>query len=233
MHTLVVLRDLGLDPTSPVARETVALVAANCRWEHDGQAFFDGEVEPCINGNTLALGAYFGVDVDGLARRLLLDQLADGGWNCEAERGATVSSFHSTICVLEGLLEYERSGGTVAVVEARRQGEEYLLARGLFRRKSTGEVADESWLRFSWPTRWHYDVLRGLDHLRRAGDPPDLRAAEAVQLVRDKRRPDGTWVLDHTHPGAAPFDFEDGIGLPSRWNTLRALRVLDWYDKGR
>jgi hypothetical protein len=233
LHTLVVLRDLGLDPTSPVARETVTLVAANCRWEHDGQAFFDGEVEPCINGRTLAVGAYFGVDVDGLASRLLLDQLADGGWNCDVERGATVGSFHSTICVLEGLLEYERRGGAVAVSDARRRGEEYLLARDLFRRRSSGEVADKSWLQFSWPPRWYYDVLRGLDHFRRAGDPPDPRVAEAVQLLRDKRRPDGTWLLDHTHPGATPIDVEDGDGLPSRWNTLRALRVLDWYDERR
>src|SRR4051812_18699113 len=233
LPTMVLLRDLGLDPAGRAARETISLVAANCRWEHDGQAFFDGEVEPCINGRTLAIGAYFGADVDDLATRLLGDQLADGGWNCEAERGATVSSFDSTICVLEGLLEYELSGGAVAVAAARRRGEEYLLERRLFRRRSTGEVPAQRWLQFSWPPRWHYDVLRALDYFRRTGDDPDPRLAEAVGLVRDKRQPDGTWLLENTHPGETPLEFEDGDGRPSRWNTLRALRVLAWYDGRR
>ncbi len=231
LPTLRLLADLGLDPSSAAARDTIGLVATSCRWEHEGQAFFDGEVEACINGQTLSIGAYFGADVDGLAARLLADQLNDGGWNCWTEQGATVSSFDSTICVLEGLLEYERSAGRVAVAAARSRGEEYLLQRMLFRRKSTGDVTVPTWLEFSWPPRWHYDVLRGLDHLRRAGDAPDERVAEAVQLVRDKRRPDGAWPLENTHRGETQFAFEDGDGQPSRWNTLRALRVLDWYDR--
>src|SRR3954467_5163481 len=206
LPTLVLLRDLGLDPQSAAARDTVALVAANCRWEHDGQAFFDGEVEPCINGRTLSIGAYFGVDVDALVSGLLDQQLSDGGWNCESENGATVSSFDSTICVLEGLLEYESSRGKIAVAEARRRGGEYLLERELFRRKSTGEVPAERWLQFSWPPRWHYDVLRALDYLRRTGDAPDPRVSEAVQLVRDRRQPDGRWLLENTHPGETHFD---------------------------
>ena len=233
LPTLMLLRDLGLDPASAAARETISLVAANCRWEHDGQAFFDGEVEPCINGRTLSIGAYFGADVDGLVSVLLDDQLDDGGWNCEAENGATVSSFDSTICVLEGLLAYERSGGEVAVTGARRRGEEYLLERCLFRRKSTGEVPAERWLQFSWPPRWHYDVLRALDYLRSTGDAPDRRVDDAAQLVRDKRQADGTWLLENTHPGETQLELEDGDGLPSRWNTLRALRVLDWCDRAR
>jgi hypothetical protein len=230
LPTLMLLVDLGLDPASAAARETISLVAENCRWEHDGQAFFDGEVEACINGRTLSIGAYFGADVDDLVTGLLEDQLDDGGWNCWTEHGATVSSFDSTICVIEGLLEYELSRGSVAVGESRRRGEEYLLERGLFRRKTTGEVPAERWLQFSWPPRWHYDVLRGLDHFRRTGAAPDERLTEAVQLVRDKRQPDGTWLLENTHPGDTHFELEDGDGRPSRWNTLRALRVLDWYD---
>ena len=233
LPTLMLLHDLGLAPESQAARETIRLVAANCRWEHDGQAFFDGEVEACINGRTLSIGAYFDADVDRLASGLLADQLEDGGWNCETEQGATVSSFDSTLCVIEGLLEYELSGGIVAVTEARRRGEEYLLERQLFRRRSTGEVPAQRWLQFSWPPRWHYDVLRALDHFRRAGEAPDGRIAEAVQLVRDKRQPDGTWLLENTHPGETQFELEDGDGRPSRWNTLRALRVLGWYDGRR
>ncbi len=231
LPTLMLLRDLGLDPASASARETIGLVSAGCRWEHDGQAFFDGEVEACINGRTLSIGAYFGADVDGVVTTLLADQLDDGGWNCWAEHGATVSSFDSTICVLEGLLEYERSPGRIAVAAARGRGEEYLLQRGLFRRRSTGDVAVPTWLEFSWPPRWHYDVLRALDHFRCAGEAPDQRVAEAVQLVRDRRRPDGTWPLENTHPGQTQFVFDDGDGHPSRWNTLRALRVLDWCDR--
>lgn len=230
LPTLMLLHDLGLDPASQAARETIGLVTANCRWEHDNQAFFDGEVEACINGRTLSIGAYFGAEVDGLVAGLLADQLDDGGWNCETENGATVSSFDSTICVLEGLLEYELAGGSVAVAEARRGGEEYLLQRQLFRRKSTGEVPAPRWLEFSWPPRWHYDVLRALDHFRRTGEAPDSRIDEAIQLVRDKRRPDDTWLLENTHPGETQFAFEEGDGRPSRWNTLRALRILDWYD---
>lgn len=233
LPTLMLLHDLGLDPASAAASETTRLVAANCRWEHDGQAFFDGEVEACINGRTLSIGAYFGADVDGLVHRLLADQLHDGGWNCWTEHGATVSSFDSTICVLEGLLEYKLSGGRLGVAEASQRGEEYLLERHLSRRRSTGEVPAKRWLQFSWPPRWHYDVLRALDHFRRTGNAPDRRVAEAVQLVRDKRQPDGTWLLENTHPGETQFEFEDGEGRPSRWNTLRALGVLDWYDRQR
>jgi len=238
LPTLALLREFGLDPESPAARETVALVRENCRWEHAGQRFFDGEVEPCINGRTVALGAYFGEDVDGIVRRLLDEQLEDGGWNCEAENGSTRSSFDTTIDVLEGLLEYERAaGGNPAVAAARRRGEEYLLERSLFRRKSTGEVVDPRYLQFSFPPQWHYDVLRALDHVRAAGGIPDPRLGEAVELVRSKQQPDGTWLLDHTHRGAVHFPLEDGPelgdGRPSRWNTLRALRVLRWYDGSR
>jgi hypothetical protein len=227
--TLTLLRDLGVDPDA--VRDAVALVRDNCRWEHDGQRFFSGEVEPCINGRTVAVGAYFGVDVDGIVTRLLGEQLADGGWNCEAENGSTRSSFHTTICVLDGLLEHERAtGGSAESGAARRRGEEYLLRRHLFRRVSTGEVADPAWLRFSFPTWWHYDVLRALDHFRAAGDSPDPRLAEAIDLVTSKRRPDGTWPLENTHRGAVHFALDDGDGEPSRWNTLRALRVLDWHN---
>jgi hypothetical protein len=229
--SLDLLRLFGLDPESAQAREVIPLVRENCRWEHAGQRFFDGEVEPCINGRTVAVGAYFGEDVDGIVRRLLGDQLADGGWNCEAENGSTVASFDSTLDVLEGLREHERvTGGTPESTKARRRGEEYLLERSLFRRKSTGEPVTPGYLQFSFPPQWHYDVLRALDHFRAVGDVPDPRVDEAVDLVRSKRQTDGTWLLENTHRGAVHFELEDGDGRPSRWNTLRALRVLRWYD---
>jgi hypothetical protein len=231
LPTMLELYALGLDPASETAREMTAAVASSCRWEYNGAPFFEGEVEPCINGHTVTLGSYFGADVDSIVARLLDGQLADGGWNCEDERGATVSSFNSTICVLEGLLEHERAGhGTDQTRAARRGGEEYLLERSLFRRRSTGEVPVAEWREFSFPTRWHYDVLRGLEHFRTA-DVRDPRLQEAVDLVRDKQQDDGTWLLENTHPGPSHLDYEEGDGRPSRWNTLRARRVLEWWDR--
>jgi hypothetical protein len=233
MPTLMVLVDLGVDPQDERVRQAVEGVRNNSRWEEGGQPFFDGEVEPCINGRLVTLGAYFGQDVDPVVERLAGEQLADGGWNCWAEYGATRTSFHTTINVLEGLLAHERAtGGSPASVAARRRGEEYLLERGLFRRRSTGDVVNPAWLLFSFPTRWHYDVLRALDYFRAVGDAPDPRLDEAVEVVRSKRRPDGTWPLENTHPGAVHFDLDEGDGRPSRWNTLRALRVLNWYGQG-
>ena len=229
--TLTLLRDLGIDPNDRSVSEAIELVGEKCRWEHAGQPFFAGEVEPCINGRTVAIGAYFGVDVRGILDRLLEDQLADGGWNCETENGSVVASFATTLCVLDGLLEFEHaSGGGALAVAARYRAQEYLLDRHLFRRLSTGEVADPHWLQFSFPSWWHYDVLRALDYFRAVGDAPDPRLAEAIAVLRSKEQPDGTWLLENTHPGAVHFPLEAGDGLPSRWNTLRALRVLHWYD---
>ena len=232
LPSLQLLCDLGVDPRSDRVRRAVALVRDNCRWEHAGQPFFAGEVEPCINGRTVGLGSYFDQDVDDLVTRLRGEQLEDGGWNCEAENGSVRSSFATTINVLEGLLAHERAtGGSPGSIAARRRGEEYLLERHLFRRKSTGDVVDPAWRQFSFPTRWHYDVLRALEYFRSVGDAPDSRMDEAIGLLRSKQQSDGTWLLENTHPGAVHFALEDGDGRPSRWNTLRALRVLGWYEQ--
>ncbi len=225
---MILLKDLGLHPHSPEARETVELVRDNCRWEHAGERFFDGEVEPCINGRTVGIGAYFGADVDEIVGRLLTEQMDDGGWNCEQEHGSTRGSFHTTINVLEGLLAYEDAHGAhPEVTAARRRGEEFLLARRLQRRLSTDAVIDPRWARFSFPTRWRYDVLRGLEYLRSARAEPDQRVHEALELVEAKRDAEGRWPLEHTHQGDVHFHMEEE-GQPSRWNTLRAMRVLRW-----
>jgi hypothetical protein len=242
MHVLALLREMGIDPASAEARRAVGMVRDHVTWrgwdwdgswrgwDFAGTPFFVGEVEPCINGQVAASGAYFGQDVQRIIDRLLGEQLADGGWNCEAANGSKRSSFNTTICVLEALLEYELAGGSGAgVSEARRRGQEYLLDRGLLRRRSTGEVIDPAWTRFSFPTWWHYDVLRGLEYLRRAGATPDARVAEAIALVEAKRDGAGRWPLDNQHPGTMAVDLGEVEGQPSRWNTLRALRVLDWY----
>lgn len=240
MHVLMLLRDLGLDPVSGEARRAIGLARDQVTWqggsEFDGNAFFAGEVEPCINGQVGAVGAYFGQDIQDIVNRLLAEQLPDGGWNCEAANGSTRSSFNTTICVLEALLEYELAhGGIPEVTEARLRGQEYLLERRLFRRRSTGEVIKQdrkcgaAWTSFAFPTWWHYDVLRGLEHLRRAGVAYDDRLAEAINLVESKRDENGRWSLETRYPGKMPVEIDEGVGRPSRWNTLRALRVLDWY----
>jgi hypothetical protein len=248
MHVLMLLRDFGLDPASDEARRAVGLIRDHITWqgsgppESDSNPFFAGELEPCINGQVGAVGAYFGQDVRGIVDRLLGEQLPDGGWNCEAPDSSTRSSFNTTICVLEALLEHERViGGNPEVDagrvrEARLRGQEYLLERRLFRRRSTGEVIERdrkggaAWTRFAFPTWWHYDVLRGLEYLRSAGVTPDERVAEAIDLVASKRDDDGRWPLETRYPGVMPVEIDEGEGRPSRWNTLRALRVLDWYS---
>ena len=228
---LQLLKDLGADPAGEKVRRAIDLVRDRITWwQLDGRPFFDGETEACINGRILAAGAYFGAAVDRLLDRLLSEQLEDGGWNCEAPPSKR-SSFHSTICVLEGLLEYEKArGATAAVTDARVRAQDYLLERRMLRSLSSGEVIDRRWTRFSFPTVWHYDVLRGLDYLRSAGVKPDERVAEAIGVVEERRHQNGRWPLNVLHPDRVrlPFDMEAEVGKASRWNTLRALRVLDW-----
>ena len=228
-YTLVVLKDLGLEPSSKQARKMIARVEKlRFKW-HNNRAFFDGETEPCINGRILALGAYFKTPNHALANQLLSEQLEDGGWNCEAPQSRR-SSFHTTICVLEGLLEYQRAGRkSAAITAARKRADNYLLERRMFRSLRSGEMVDRRWLRFSFPTFWHYDVLRGLDYLRDAGIKPDHRIRQAIEIVMKRRHQNGRWPLNLRHPERIPLQMETAVGSASRWNTLRALRVLHWY----
>jgi len=231
LYTLVFLRDLGLDPMSARARTAIDLVRRNVTWGpgFGDSPFFEGEVEPCINGRVVALGAYFGVRSDRLVDRLLSEQLADGGWNCEAERGSVRSSFHTTMCVLEGLLAFEQTIGVdAAITNARSRAHEYLLERRLLRRLSTGEIIDRAWTEFAFPPLWHYDALRALDYLRAAGVAPDERVDEGVAIVRERRRPDGRWLLDVRHRDTLFEHIAGAVAEPNRWLTLRALRVLRW-----
>ncbi len=231
LPTLQLLVDFGIDPASERVKEAICKVEEGCHWEQAGQPFFSGETEPCINGRTITIGVHFGRDMSALVDRLLDEQLEDGGWNCEAENGSVRSSFATTINVLEGLLAYEKStGGSTQSKAARHRGEEYLLERALFRRKTTGEVVNPSWLQLSFPSRWHYDILRALDYFQAAAGFPDQRLGPAVEIVRSKQRSDHSWLLENTHPGRVHFPLEPGDGEPSRWNTLRALRVLNWFE---
>jgi hypothetical protein len=238
LFTMLLLRATGVDRAEPVVESAVCRLEAGFRWdeafrEPPFNPFFEGEVEPCINGGTLALGAYFGRPTESLARRLVSEQLDDGGWNCGAPQSVR-SSFHTTICVLEGLLEYERAVGAAPEISAaRRRGEEYLLERALFRRLSTGKLANPAFLQFAYPPRYHYDVLRALDYFRDARVQPDVRVADAIHVVESRRQADGRWLLDDAHDEALAFPFDEAVGEPSRWNTLRTLRVLCWHERRR
>lgn len=238
LYSLVVLMDLGLDPAGKQARKAIERVEKHLVFKPlNHRPFLQGETEPCINGRILALGAYFKKPNDALARQLLRQQLEDGGWNCEAVEPSAKrplsrrSSFHTTICVLEGLLAYERAGRkSAALTKARKRGEKYLLERRMFRSLRTGEVIDERWLRFAFPTFWHYDVLRGLDYLRNAEIKPDSRVRQAIEIVLERRHQNGRWPLNLLHRERIPLVMETEAGSASRWNTLRALRVLRWYN---
>jgi hypothetical protein len=241
LFTLLLLRSIGVDRTE--VESAVARLETRMGWDDQAgfwelrlatsgaRPFFEGEVEPCINGGTLALGGYFGRPTESLVRRLIAEQLDDGGWNCEAPTSVR-SSFHTTICVLEGLLEYERAVGSAPeVAAARKRGEEYLLERGLFRRRSTRQVANAEFLELAFPTGYHYDVLRALDYFRDASIKPDARMSDAVHLIESRRQPDGRWLLERAYDEPLAFSFGESVGEPSRWNTLRALRVLRWYEE--
>ncbi|MFN7984214.1 MAG: hypothetical protein U0Q11_20395 [Vicinamibacterales bacterium] len=249
MHALLLLRDLGLDPASEAARHAAGLVRDNVTWvgcappECHSHPFFAGEVEPCINGQVALAGAYFRQDTTPIVERLLNEQLPDGGWNCDAENGSTRSSFNTTICALEALLAYEQNlAARSDVRDARLRGEAYLLERHLFHRRSTGTPIEydrkmgpasspgvPAFTRLAFPTWWHYDVLRALEYFRLAGASPDPRMKAAVDLVTSKRNADGRWSMEVVYPGVMPIDLGETIRRPSRWLTLRALRVLRWY----
>ena len=239
LYTLVLLMDLGLDPASKQARKMIGRVKKRLAFKWlKNRPFLRGETEPCINGRILGIGAYFGEPNDALAQQLLREQLEDGGWNCEAVEPSPKrplsrrSSFHTTICVLEGLLECERAGcKSAAITKARKRGEKYLLERRMFRSLRSGEVIDQRWLRFSFPTFWHYDVLRGLDYLRNAGIKPDNRVREAIGIVMQRAHQNRRWPLNLLHPEHIPLKMETEVGHASRWNTLRALRVLRWHNQ--
>jgi hypothetical protein len=243
LFTLLLLRATGIDRADPAVESAVTRLELNLRWsdspgcwdlrspEFGGNRFFEGEVEPCINGGVLALSGYFGRPTERLARSLVAEQLEDGGWNCEAP-GSQRSSFHTTICVLEGLLEYERAVGSVPEIAAARcRGEAYLLERGLFRRRSTGEVANPAFLELAFPPRYHYDILRALDYFRATGAVPHPRIDEAVNFIESRRQPDGRWLLDRAYDEALAVSTGEQAHEPSRWNTLRALRVLRWCGR--
>lgn len=232
VYTLLLLRRLGLDPAHPAARAGVRCLLDDADWTEGGVSYWSTRLlaERCVNGMVLSIASWFDTDddrVDSIAELLIGARLPDGGWNCEDHRGATHSSMHTTISVLEGLLLWKRRRGSGDADDALTSGHEFLLAHRLFRSHRTGEVIREQWTQPSFPPRWHYDTLRALDHLRDAGARPDPRAGEAIEILRTQAR-SGRWPLGPRYSGRVWFPMETGRS-GGRWNTLRARRVLRWW----
>jgi hypothetical protein len=226
------LREWGLD--AAVLGDTATRLAANCRWEYEDRPYWDGEVDCCINAYTVANGVWLGADVAGIVDWFLEHRMTDGGWNCDWVEGSKVSSFHSTLNALKGLLYYESVTGSDAIRAARRDGEEYLLQRHLFRRLSTGEPVGPWVSRFAYPVRWTYSVLNAAEYFRQAslleGRSPDQRMTDAIEQIRAARQPDGTWIQAGRLPGRVWFEVDVEAGEPSKWITHSATRVLNWWE---
>lgn len=235
-YTLLLLRRFGLAPSNNGAISGCERLLDDAVWVEGGVSYWSGRdlAERCVNGMVLSFGSYFDVDdprVDSIVELLLSAAMSDGGWNCRDFQGATHSSFHTTISVLEGLTEWRRRTGRSDADTVIARGREFMLDHQMYRSHRTGAVINEAWTSFHFPPRWHYDVLRGLDHLQDAGAVPDRRAADAIDLLRSRRRPDGRWGKGPQYSGDTFFTLEPGR-VPGRWNTLRALRVLKWWDEG-
>jgi hypothetical protein len=233
-YTMLLLRDLGLQPGHRQAKAACTLLLDRGMYRDGGIGFGWGRSETCVTGMVLSILCYFQYDddrLDTVADHLIRQQMPDGGWNCRRPFGATHASVHTTISVLEGLRFYglQRRRKVRAVRAAQRRGREFLLVHRLFRSHRTGEIIRPAFLRFSFPPRWRYDILRALDHFQATGAPRERRLAEAIDIVRSKQRRDGRWPLQNRYRGKTFFELER-VGAPSRWNTLRALRVLNWWD---
>jgi hypothetical protein len=239
-YTMLLLRDFGLPPSDGQARRACALLLDGGLQPDGGinygrWASWTGRSETCVTGMVLSILSYFEYEdprLDTVADHLLSQQMPDGGWNCRYPDGATHASLNTTISALEGLRHYElHRGRKVRAIEAAaRRGREFLLVHRLFRSHRTGNIIKPVFTRFSFPPQWHYDILRALDYFQAVDAPSDRRLADAIEIVRNSRREDGRWSLQHSYSGKTHFELER-LGAPSRWNTLRALRVLKWWDR--
>jgi hypothetical protein len=237
-YTMLLLRDFGLPVTNRQARRAcMLLLDRGCQRDGGINYGWRGRSETCITGMVLSILCHFEHEderLDTIVEYLLREQMPDGGWNCRRRYGATHSSVHTTISVLEGLglygLHCGRNASTVR--PAQRNGREFLLMHRLFRSDRTGEIIKPIFLRFSFPPRWHYDILRALDYFRAVGAPGDERLADGIEIVRNGQREDGRWPLENSYKGKSYFALER-VGAPSRWNTLRALRVLRWWEQAQ
>ena len=238
-YTMLTLRRLGLPSDNPQAQRGCQVLLDGGFMPDDGINYIRNpniqHSETCITGMVLSVLAHFRYPderLHAIANHLLGQQMADGGWNCESYNGATHSSFHTTISVLEGLWEYEKTfGANPKITAARAQAHEFLWLHRLYRSHRTGKIVDQKLTKLTFPPRWRYDLMRVLDYFQDCNAPQDERVAEGIELLRSKQRKDGTWPLNAGMSGRYFFHMEKA-GQPSRMNTLRALRILRWWDGG-
>ena len=237
-YTLLDLKNLAISQNNLEIKQSITQVIRTLKSPDGGILPIGTEQKSdvCVNGMFLNYAAYFGSEQDDLKSIidfLLTEHMKDGGFNCESNRRGTMhSSMHTTISVLEGILEYTKNGYRYRLKElqeAADQSREFLLRHRLFRSDRTGNVIDKKWLMLSYPSRWKYDILRALDYFQFAGIDYDPRMQDALDYLEKKRRKDYTWPVQAKHPGQTHFEMEK-TGGPSRWNTLRALRVLKHFD---
>ena len=227
------LREWGLDASA--LEGTAEKIAANSRWEYDDLPYWGGEVDCCINAFTLANGTWLGADVSSLPQWFVDHQMDEGGWNCEWVEGSTRASVYSTLSSIDGILWYEKAtGGTPELTAARKKAQEYLLERRILYKVTTGEPVRPGVELLAYPQRSKYNVLHAVNYFRDAslydGVEPDPRLAEAVEVIRRQRQPDGTWLQGYRYPGRVWFEQDVPVGEPSKWVTFLALRALDWWD---
>lgn len=237
-YTMLLLRDFGLPASNRQARKACKLLLDR-GLQRDGGIGLEAwkQSETCVTGMVLSILSHFRLDderLDRIVDHLLLRQMPDGGWNCQLKRGATHASVHTTISVLEGLRDYglHRGGPAHELRAARMRGLEFLLAHRLYRSHRTGAVIKPYFLRLTFPPRWHYDILRALDYFRAVDAPRDERLADAIDVLRRHQTPGGVWLNEYEYRGRTYFRLEP-LGKPSRWNTMRAMRVIAWWEKGR
>ncbi len=232
---MLLLRRLGLEADHSQALKTCQLLLNKGFYRDGGINFFPSYKysETCVTGLILSLLAFFDFQderIEAITEHLLKQQMADGGWNCQSYQGAVHSSFHTTINVLEGLREYEKRHPAVNIAESQNRAIEFLSIHKLYRSHRTGQIVDPKMTRFSFPPRWRYDIMRLLDYFQERNVAPDERMNEAIEIIKKKQRKDGTWPLQNKHPGRTYFELEQ-TGRSSRWNTLRALRILKWFEQ--
>lgn len=237
-YTILDLKNLGIFPNNKIIKQTLSLILKRLKGP-DGGIYPIGKTrssDVCLNGMFLNYACYFQMeqeDLKSIVEFLVTEHMADGGFNCDSNRrnGAVHSSMHSTISVLEGIFEYKRNGYNYmveALQKAQAASIEFLLEHKLFRSHRTGSIIDKKMLMLSYPSRWRYDILRALDYFHLAGVKYDPRMDDAIDVVLTKKKADNTWPVQARHPGQTHFDMEK-TGKSSRWNTLRALRVLHYY----
>lgn len=237
-YTLLDLRNLCIAPDQPLIKNSIDKILKECKAGDGGIYPIVQKSDVCVNGMFLNYASNFRADEESLQSvvdYLLAEKMPDGGFNCRSNRsGAWHSSLHSTISVLEGITCYELNGYTYRLpelLESKKSAQEFTLIHQLYISDRTGKVIDKNFLKFPYPSRWKYDILRALDYFQLANLLWDKRLTPALNYLRTKQNKDGTWNLNAKHPGQLHFEMEKAA-KPSRWNTLRALRVLKHFDAG-